>query len=94
MRCCPAVAGWAWSELLRICGREPVGLPHHRHAADDVRDINIRPLLSQQKNNHGRGELGMRLSLDSRARTRAEGFQVFSWLRLSIKRRIRTRLPR
>jgi hypothetical protein len=29
--------------------REPVGLPHHRHAADDVNDINIVPLLTQHE---------------------------------------------
>jgi hypothetical protein len=38
-----------------LYGREPVGLPHHRHSADDVNDINISLLSAQQENERWRG---------------------------------------
>jgi hypothetical protein len=37
------------NSCLRQLGREPVGLPHHCRAANDVRVINILPIRQQEK---------------------------------------------
>jgi tRNA(Leu) C34 or U34 (ribose-2'-O)-methylase TrmL len=41
--------GHGRNSCLRQLGREPVGLPHHCRAANDVRDINILPIRQQEK---------------------------------------------